>query len=148
MSSQIPYTILIPFAPDTINSAVSYGNNNWMAVSSLKKKWQSLAELHFSQAIAVGELPDRFLFPIEVEFDLYFTKIRTRDEDNYFVMSKGIIDAITGLNMIEDDSNTFVNFGGVNLHIDEDRPRVIVQIKQKFPFNVDMNGFEIKEYAE
>lgn len=141
------FQILIPFAPDTINTTVKFGYTSTLAVTNLKLKWQDYAERYLLDEMHTGRLPECFHFPIRVSIHLYFTKLRTRDEDNYYVMSKGIIDALTSLRMIRDDAGNFVSFGGVVFHIDDERPRVIVEISEIMPFHVDdERGVKIHEF--
>lgn len=126
------HKIIIPLSPDSINKVTKYGKTDG-DVLQLKKKWERIMISRINELHAEGSLPERFRGVIGVHFKLFFEFNRTRDDDNYTLMCKGILDAFVRTDMIEDDNNQFVQDNGRRLSVDPERPRVEVHIVEKIP---------------
>lgn len=127
---KINYKITIPGQPDSINQVTSYGKNEG-DLMHIKKKWEKIAFVQLQEELTEDRLPIKFRGVIGLHFKLYFELNRRRDDDNYTLMCKGILDAFVKMGMIEDDSNEFVQDNGRRLIIDPERPRVVVYITEK-----------------
>ena len=97
-------------------------------LKALKLKWQGLASYYLRKAIDRKGLPEKFDVPIIVTFWIYFDVIRNRDKDNYYIVSKAIIDAMVDIGLIKDDSEEFADFGGIKFR-KADKPRIEIQIE-------------------
>lgn len=126
---KIHYKFTIPVTPDSINKVTKYGKTDG-DVLHLKKKWEKIAIMQLQHEINEGRLPKEFKGVIGLHFKLYFEFSRTRDDDNYTLMCKGILDAFVRVGLIEDDSNEFVKDNGRRLIVDPDHPRVDVYITE------------------
>src|SRR5680860_111467 len=121
------YDIIIPVEPNSINEIVSFGSQ-FSDIRSLKKKWQEIATFYLQEKIDSGDLPEFFTGIIGIRFFIYFEKRRKRDEDNYYLMCKGIVDSMVELGLVEDDNSEIVKFDGIRCYIDRDQPRVLISI--------------------
>ena len=121
--------IIIPYAPDSINKVITYGKNINDLVS-LKHKWQDIATIYINNALSDGDLPEKFRGLLTFKFKLYFGTKRRRDEDNFFVITKAIIDEFVRSGFVEDDCSEYVHFGGLWLLMDPGRPRIEVYITE------------------
>jgi len=117
------YKIIIPVIPDSINEAMSY-QDSWASLAVIKKKWEQLARVTIREKVAEGSLPSKLREPITIKYKMYFTSKMRRDPDNYFLMTKGITDALVREGLIADDDYTRLRFNGIEVIIDPDRPRV------------------------
>lgn len=144
---QRKWNLLIPFGAESINSVMGFGVET-AGVTALKHRWENLARTYIMRKLDERELPEAFPFPVRLTFHCYFAKRRVRDEDNYFVMAKGIGDAFTALGLLRDDNQTFVNFGGINFSQDIDRPRVLVEIEELAPFPIADDGVIVEAHAK
>lgn len=121
------YNVIIPVSPNSINEIVSFGSQ-FSDIRSLKKKWEDLSAVYFQELIDEQRLPEYFTGVIGVRFFIYFEKHRRRDEDNYYLMCKGIIDCMVNLGLVEDDNSLIVKFDGIRCYVDRDRPRIVISI--------------------
>ena len=119
--------VTIPVTPESLNEVMTFGATT-ADVMQIKKKWEKLAISYFREAQTEGTLPEIFKGKIEVRVNVHFEVMRIRDQDNYFFVAKGIIDAIKRLGMVEDDNSNVVDFGGIYFFKDKYSPRVVVQI--------------------
>lgn len=140
------WQLLIPFGAESINSVMGFGVET-AGITALKHRWENLARTYLVRMLDERALPERFPFPVRLTFRCFFSKRRVHDDDNYFVMAKGIGDAFTALGLIRDDSHTFVNFGGIDFHLDRERPRVVVEIEELAPFPISDDGAIVEAYA-
>ena len=141
------YRIIIPIRPDSINEITQYGKTNADLVA-FKKKWEKLSLPYLNQCIDTGELPERFKGKVYIRFHLYFTLNRRRDEDNYTLMTKGIIDALVYLRILKDDSTEYLGNDGTRIHTEpnDDRPRVEMEITEEINNAVNLEYDDNDEY--
>lgn len=123
------YKITIPQSPDSINIVATY-NKTFTDIIALKKKWQKIAAPIINIAIENGELPKRFKGVVEFFFELYFETKQSRDEDNYYLAVKGMVDAFRNIGLVEDDDHDHVHQNGLRIYHDKDRPRTEIYITE------------------
>lgn len=121
--------IVLPYGPESINSVMNYGRDKG-ELNILKHKWQDLASIYIQEAIRQGFIPAVLNGKAHFTFKMYFENQRKRDEDNYFLIAKGIIDEFVKQNVIEDDSSEYAHFSGIYLMCDKQRPRVEIWLKE------------------
>jgi len=120
------YIVTIPQRADSLNKVAEWGASQ-LAVRKLKEQWKQISAFHFRQAMEEGMIPLRIIGRIKVSVWLFFDCERVRDSDNYFLMSKGIIDGIPESGLIPDDNSVYMDFGGINFRSSE-QVRVDVQV--------------------
>jgi Holliday junction resolvase RusA-like endonuclease len=124
------HLLVLSTRPDSINDVVQYGRKRADLVS-LKKKWQQITEGQLLYDLATNNIPEHFDCKVGFFFKFYFELNRRRDADNYFLMCKGIIDAIVNTGIIDDDDYRYVDFDGIRIYTDRERPRLEVHITEK-----------------
>lgn len=122
--------IILPYSPESINSVISYGVFG-RGIVELKKRWQDIAKQYIADAVQEGILPERIRQMAIFRFKMYFEKRIKRDEDNYFVIAKAIIDEFVNQGIIEDDSSEYCHFAGSYLFCDKERPRVEIEVEER-----------------
>lgn len=148
------FQFVIPVPPESINETVALGTH-YSDVRLIKRKWQHITISHLnSQRLDDREKFENLPFENKVKatFTFYFKFDRARDEDNYSLSAKGILDGLVEMGVLFADSAPFVTFGGVVLEVDHDRPRCEVTLQameEKIDFKkwdrysqVDPNGDE------
>ncbi len=120
------YKIIIPYQPDSFNQ-VYFGKNR--EVSDLKLRWEHRMTTVLENQVREHNLPYKIKGISEFFFKLYFETHRTRDADNYYLITKGIMDAFVTTNIIKDDSSKYALHNGMRVFIDPERPRIEVFIK-------------------
>lgn len=121
--------IIIPYAPDSMNKVVKFGSTVG-DITALKHKWQDIASIYLQDALVEGIIPDKFKGLLTFKFKLFFETKRRRDEDNYYIINKAIIDEFVRSGFIEDDNSELVHFGGAWLHVDPISPRVEIYLTE------------------
>lgn len=125
------FNFVIPVPPESINETVALGTH-YSDVRLVKRKWQHLTITHLNAQSLDNPEPYKS-FPIEnkvrATFTFYFKFDRARDEDNYSLSAKGILDGLVEMGVLFADSAAFVTFGGVVLKVDHDRPRCEVLLE-------------------
>jgi len=125
--------IILPYPPDSINQVYNFGgykNYERQFLQKLKGRWQDISKIYLDEAVSEGNIPDHFKGLVVFKFKLYFECWRRRDEDNYFFITKAIMDEFVRSGFIEDDSSEYVHFGGIWLHVDSFHPRIEVHCKE------------------
>lgn len=140
------YKFIIPVPPESINETVALGTM-YSDVRLIKRHWQKLTLQHLSSQ----KLDDPSLYPdepfekkVKATFNFYFKFKRRRDEDNYSLSAKGILDGLVEMGVLFADEQNFVTFGGINLLIDYDRPRceVILEVTEE---NIESDPLNVEE---
>lgn len=129
--SRQDFNFVIPVPPESINETVALGTH-YSDVRLIKRKWQHITISHLnSQRLDdphnYENLP--FEHKVKATFTFYFKFDRARDEDNYSLSAKGILDGLVEMGVLFADSAPFVTFGGVVLEVDHDRPRCEVALE-------------------
>lgn len=131
ISAAKDFHFIIPVPPESINETVALGTH-YSDVRLVKRKWQHITISHLNAQRL--DNPDPYAgFPCEKKvkatFTFYFKFDRARDEDNYSLSAKGILDGLVEMGVLFADSSPFVTFGGVILKVDHDRPRCEVSLE-------------------
>jgi len=127
MPKRTSYIITIPVEAESINDVVREGGG-FVGLRTLREKWSKIAEHSLIEAIDESTIPPKFTEPISVRVTFYFKADRTRDGDNYYLVVKSFLDAMTRAGIIEDDSSEFVDFDGMRFRKSTHSPRIEVEI--------------------
>lgn len=131
ISAAKDFSFIIPVPPESINETVALGTH-YSDVRLVKRKWQHITISHLNAQRLDNPAPYAG-FPCEKKvkatFTFYFKFERARDEDNYSLSAKGILDGLVEMGVLYADSSSFVTFGGVILEVDYERPRCEVKIE-------------------
>lgn len=131
ISAASDFSFVIPVPPESVNETVALGTH-YSDVRLIKRKWQHITISHLNAQRLDNPAPYAG-FPCEKKvkatFTFYFKFDRARDEDNYSLSAKGILDGLVEMGVLFADSEAFVTFGGVVLKVDYDRPRCEVTLE-------------------
>lgn len=119
------YKIIIPEAPNSANHPNDDIEKNtkdrhmtWQRLWLYKKRWEIKARLY------KANLPNLNGKKLHIKFRFYFKRSKKRDNDNFFIVMKGMID---GFFEEDDEQNLKCDFP--DLLIDRENPRTEIFIK-------------------
>lgn len=113
---------------DGLNEYTKACRGNRFSGAEMKKRNQRKVKDSVMQAIVENQMHAPRKFPITVDI-LWVEKDKRRDVDNIQFGAKFILDALVNLNVLPDDSRTYVC--GINNKVitDKENPRIEVEIK-------------------
>lgn len=156
---KVKYIIDIPEKAQSINEVVRY-SMDYTGIKALKNKWQKIGEHHIKTAIDKGVIPEKFNQQIEVATWIFFNVMRHRDKDNYLILNKALIDALVSLGVVRDDSEEYVDFGGIKFRSDADNPHIkmvittvpvrheLEIIKKENPIKMALQALKLKDLED
>jgi hypothetical protein len=124
MEEEWDYEIIIPDVPSSANhpsddlGEKKNRHMGWGKLASYKTRWENKARVYKQS------LPSFDGVKIRVKFQFYFAQSRKRDNDNFFVAMKGIIDGF-----FEEDDSQHLVCDFPDFLIDKENPRTIILIK-------------------
>lgn len=123
------YFFTIPYQPDSFNQ-VYFGKRGEM--TEMKLRWEERTATVLESLMIEKVLPHRMNGVAEFFFKLYFETQRNRDEDNYHLIIKGIMDAFVTVGILKDDCSKYALQNGARIYIDPERPRIEVFIVNRY----------------
>lgn len=132
MSKLLQYVIDIPEKAQSINEVERYSLTS-TGLRALKNKWQQIGEHYIKKAIDKGDIPEKIRKQVKVTTWIFFDVLRNRDKDNYYLVSKALIDALVSLAVIRNDSESYVDFGGIKFRNDANNPHIklVVEVERE-----------------
>ena len=120
---------IIPYQPDSFNQ-VYFGKRGEM--TEMKLRWEERTATVLENEMLDKKLPRRMKGVAEFFFKLYFETQRNRDEDNYHLIIKGIMDAFVTVGILKDDSSKYALQNGARIYVDPERPRIEIFIVNRY----------------
>ena len=114
----------------SLNDYVLANRSNRYAGASMKKRNEQMIDKAILKAIDGGFLRMVNKYPITLKIAWYEPNKR-RDVDNITFAVKFIQDALVKADVIEDDSQNFINVVQHEVYIDRENPRIEVEILER-----------------
>lgn len=114
----------------SLNDYVLANRSNRYAGASMKKRNEQMIDKAILKAIDGGFLHRVNKYPITLKIAWYEPNKR-RDVDNITFSVKFIQDALVKADVIEDDSQNFINVVQHEVYIDRENPRIEVEILER-----------------
>lgn len=114
----------------SLNDYVLANRSNRYAGASMKKRNEQLIDKAILKAIDGGFLRMVNKYPITLKI-VWYEPNKRRDVDNITFAVKFIQDALVKADVIEDDSQNFINVVQHEVYIDRENPRIEVEILER-----------------
>ena len=120
---------VLDYAKPEAFAKLPYTYPSWNEIQGMNRFERTRARRKFMDDTIIllrNQIQVRFTNPVRILVDLYFSKKRTRDNDNYG--GKWLIDAIVRAEILPDDSNKWIP-EPVDVKIIDDEPVSMTMVK-------------------